>query len=76
MSVAYMAMASLAMLMADVAAARAQISPCDIYPDRCLYSGNGRYYFFAPGQHLPTSAVTPNASPRRYVKPATRKKTY
>lgn len=63
MSWPYVAMVGFALLMADVETTRAQgLSPCDIDPNSCLYSGTGRMYWYPPGYRRQTSTVTPAAS--------------
>ena len=49
MDLAYVALAALALLMADVAAARAAMRSCNAEPQRCRYSSDGRQYFHAYG---------------------------
>jgi len=49
---------ALALIISDVTAARA-IPRCYVMPSRCRYSGEGRYYFYAPGRHIPDSTGTP-----------------
>jgi len=50
---AYRAMAALALMMADVTAARA-LSFCDIYPNRCQYTPSGKGYYYPHGYRLPS----------------------
>jgi hypothetical protein len=49
MDLAYVALAALALLIADVAAARAAMRLCNAEPQRCRYSSDGRQYFHAFG---------------------------
>jgi hypothetical protein len=49
MDLAYVALAALALLIADVAAARAAMRSCNAEPQRCRYSSDGRQYFHAFG---------------------------
>ena len=49
MDLAYVALAALALLIADVAAARAAMRSCNAEPQRCRYSSDGRQYFHAYG---------------------------
>ncbi|HLN39108.1 MAG TPA: hypothetical protein VK337_15105 [Xanthobacteraceae bacterium] len=42
MDLAYVALAALALLMADVAAARAAMRLCNAQPSLCRYSSDGR----------------------------------
>ena len=52
MDLAYVAMAALAVMISDVSAARAATQFCDIYPERCQYSGNGVYYYYPQGYRV------------------------
>jgi len=61
MVLAYMAMAALVPMISDVSAARAATQFCDIYPERCQYSGNGVYYYYPEGYRV-GSAGTPSGS--------------
>jgi hypothetical protein len=38
--------------MSGVSAARAATQFCDIYPERCQYSGNGVYYYYPQGYRV------------------------
>src|SRR5580704_17605458 len=49
MDLAYVALAALALLIADVAAARAAMRLCNAEPQRCRYSSDGRQYFHVYG---------------------------
>jgi hypothetical protein len=55
MNLAYVALAALALLIADVAAARAAMRLCNAEPWRCRYSSDGRQYFYAAGSPIPVS---------------------
>jgi hypothetical protein len=52
MNSAYVAIAALALMMSGVSAARAATQFCDIYPERCQYSGNGVYYYYPQGYRV------------------------
>lgn len=52
MDFACVAIAGLALIVADVRAARA-LYICDVYPERCRYSPSGKGYYYAPGQPMP-----------------------
>jgi hypothetical protein len=52
MNLAYVAIAALALMMSGVSAARAATQFCDIYPERCQYSGNGGYYYYPQGYRV------------------------
>jgi hypothetical protein len=58
MELAYVALAALALLIADVAAARAAMYLCNAEPWRCRYSPDGRQYFYAAGTRTPVSTAT------------------
>lgn len=49
MDLAYVALAALALLIADVAAARAAMRQCNAQPWLCRYSSDGRQYFHVEG---------------------------
>ena len=49
MDLAYVALAALALLIADVAAARAAMRSCIAQPWLCRYSSDGRQYFHVEG---------------------------
>jgi hypothetical protein len=53
MDLAYVALAALALLIADVAAAHAATKICDVMPWRCRYEPDGRNYYWSPGRHMP-----------------------
>ena len=59
MVVAYVAMAALALMLSGVAAARAAVQNCSIYPERCRYGANGVYYFYPQGYRMPQSTGGP-----------------
>jgi hypothetical protein len=48
----YVATAALALVISGVSAARAATQFCDIYPERCQYSGNGVYYYYPQGYRV------------------------
>jgi hypothetical protein len=52
MNSTYAAIAALALMMSGVSAARAATQFCDIYPERCQYSGNGVYYYYPQGYRV------------------------
>src|ERR1700735_5801983 len=54
MKLTYVALAALALLIADVAAVRAATKICDVMPWRCRYEPDGRNYYWSPGRHMPT----------------------
>lgn len=54
------AMAALALIMADATTARAVLDSCDVMPSRCRYGSDGRWYFYPPGHPMPDSGGTPN----------------
>jgi len=57
MVLAYGAMAALALMISGVSAARAATKFCDIYPERCQYSGNGVNYYYPLGYRMPGSTA-------------------
>jgi hypothetical protein len=56
MNLAYVAMAVLALLISDVAAARAAVQNCSVFPERCQYGSNGVYYFYPHGYRMPSTS--------------------
>ena len=58
MDLAYVALAALAVLIADVTAARAATKICDVMPWRCRYEPDGRKYYWSPGRHMPAYGAT------------------
>ena len=44
----------------DVAATRAQVTPCSIDPNLCFYGSNGRYYWSPSGHYRPSGMVAPS----------------
>ena len=54
MDLACVALAALALLIADVAAVQAATKICDVMPWRCRYEPDGRNYYWSPGRHMPT----------------------
>jgi hypothetical protein len=58
---AYVALAALALLIADVAAARAAMVLCNAEPWKCRYSSDGRqYFYYGAGSRVPASTATPS----------------
>jgi len=60
MDLAYVALAALAVLIADVTAAHAATKICDVMPWRCRYEPDGRNYYWSPGRHMPAYGATPS----------------
>ena len=60
MDLAYVALAALALLIADVTAARAATKICDVMPWRCRYEPDGRNYYWTPDRHMPAYGSTPS----------------
>ena len=58
MNLAYVALAALALLIADVAAAHAAMRLCNAQPWRCRYSSDGRQYFYGENANRPISSAT------------------
>jgi hypothetical protein len=54
MHLGYVAMAALALMIADVAASYAAMRLCNAQPERCRYSADGRQYFYPSGRAMPT----------------------
>src|ERR1700685_1492183 len=54
---AYVAIATLALMIADVTAARAAMRSCNAEPQRCRYSSDGRLYFHAYGSRTAVGAT-------------------
>jgi len=54
----YVAMAALALIISGVSAARAATQFCDIYPERCQYSGNGVYYYYPQGYRVGSAGTS------------------
>ena len=69
MSFMYVAMAASALVISGVGAARAATKFCDIYPERCEYSGDGVNYYYPLGYRMPGSTAL--RSPIERKKPAT-----
>jgi hypothetical protein len=67
MSFVHVAMATSALMIADVVAARAATKFCDIYPERCQYAADGIYYYYPQGYHMPGSTVTPPVHARKNI---------
>lgn len=61
MKLAYTAMAALALIIADVAAAYAATKICDVMPWRCRYMPDGRNYYWTPDHHMPAYGAAPSA---------------
>jgi hypothetical protein len=68
MSLMHVAMATSALMISDVVAARAATKFCDIYPERCQYSGDAVNYYYPLGYRMPGS--TEPRSPIVRKKPA------
>ena len=58
MDLAYVALAALAVLIADVTATHAATKICDVMPWRCRYEPDGRNYYWSPGRHMPAYGAT------------------
>lgn len=58
-NLACVAMAALALIMADATTARAVIQICDVMPSRCYYGSDGRFYYTPPGHPMPDFTKTP-----------------
>ena len=58
MDFAYVALAAMAVLIADVTAAHAATKICDVMPWRCRYETDGRNYYWSPGHHMPAYGAT------------------
>jgi hypothetical protein len=69
MSLMYVAMVTSALVISGAGAARAATKFCDIYPERCEYSGDGVNYYYPLGYRMPGS--TAPRSPIVRKKPAT-----
>jgi hypothetical protein len=59
---AYVALAALALLIADVAAVRAATKPCDVMPWRCRYNSDARRHFYPLSRHMPEWSATHSIS--------------
>jgi hypothetical protein len=57
-ALAYVTMAALALMLSGVSAARAATQFCDIYPERCQYSGNGVNYYYRQGYRVGSAGTT------------------
>jgi hypothetical protein len=59
MDLAYVALAALALLLADVATVRAAMVLCNAQPWKCSYSSDGRQYFhYGAGSRVSVSTAT------------------
>jgi hypothetical protein len=58
MVMAYVAMATSVLMISDIRAARAATQFCDIYPERCQYSGNGVYYYYPQGYRVGSAGTS------------------
>jgi hypothetical protein len=67
MSFLHVAIATSALMMADVVAARAATKFCDIYPERCQYAADGIYYYYPLGYRMPGSTATPPVRARKSI---------
>ncbi len=65
----YVTMAAAALMLSDAGAARAATKFCDIYPERCQYSGDGVNYYYPLRYRMPGS--TAPRSPIVRKRPAT-----
>jgi hypothetical protein len=61
MSFMRVAMATSVLMILDAEAARAATKFCDIYPERCQYSGDGINYYYPLGYRMPGSAAPRSA---------------
>jgi len=66
MSLLHVAMATSALIVSDIVAARAATKFCDIYPERCQYGTNGVYYYYPLGYRMPGSTAIQPTSARKY----------
>jgi hypothetical protein len=57
-ALAYVATAVLTLMLSGVSAARAATQFCDIYPERCQYSGNGVYYYYPQGYRVGSAGTS------------------
>jgi hypothetical protein len=57
MSLMQVAMAASVLTVSDAGAARAATKFCDIYPERCQYSGDAVNYYYPLGYRMPGSAA-------------------
>ena len=69
MSFMHVAMATSVLMILDAEAARAATKFCDIYPERCQYSGDAVNYYYPLGYRMPGSTEPRSAFVRK--KPAT-----
>jgi hypothetical protein len=69
MSFMHVAMATSVLMISDAGAARAATKFCDIYPERCQYSGDAVYYYYPLGYRMPGSTAPRSAFVRK--KPVT-----
>jgi hypothetical protein len=61
MNLAYVALAALALLLADVATVRAAMVLCNAQPWKCRYSSDGRqYFYYGAGSRVSVSTATPS----------------
>lgn len=74
MSLMHVAMATSALMISDVVAARAATKFCDIYPERCQYSGDAVNYYYPLGYRMPGSTA-PRSSIVRKKSATTARKT-
>ena len=68
-SLMHVAMVAAVLMVSDAGATRAATKFCDIYPERCQYSGDGINYYYPLGYRMPGSVA-----PRSFIarkKPAT-----
>ena len=74
MSFMYVAMAAAPLMISNGGATRAATKFCDIYPERCQYSGDGVNYFYPLGYRMPGSTA-PRSPIVRKMPAATARKT-
>src|ERR1700722_7872272 len=61
-SMMHVAMVTAALMVSDASATRAATKFCDIYPERCQYSGDGINYYYPLGYRMPGSVA-----PRSFI---------
>jgi hypothetical protein len=62
MNLAYVALATLVLLITDIAAAHAATKICDVMPWRCRYDPDGQNYYWTPDRHMPGYGQTSSTS--------------
>jgi hypothetical protein len=73
MSLMYVAMAAATLMISDAGAVRAATKFCDIYPERCQYSGDGVNYYYPLGYRMPGSTAPRSPIVRKKSATAARK---